>query len=67
MRWQWWLHRLSVLWKFIKLRDEARTLELEIQNAKQKRDDMAFAGKKDEYLYQQGYADGIDYCLKRFK
>lgn len=66
------LKRLKLLWALIKLRSEARTVELEIQKTFQELHDKRFEnylshGEKDLELARiEGYCKGIEWCLKRF-
>lgn len=68
----YWKMRLELLWKFIKLVPEARTLELEVQDAFQRLNNMRFANDLSHGRYEielaktEGYAQGIEWCLKRF-
>lgn len=50
--------------KFFRIALKSDYLVREIVKHEQSRDDNAFAGKKDEYLYEQGYTDGIRFCLR---
>jgi hypothetical protein len=59
-------NRLKLLWTFVKLSSRARELELEWQKAQQERDNYAFSGDKEKFLYQQGFCEGILHCMKRF-
>jgi hypothetical protein len=67
-----WKLRLALLWKFVKLIPEARTLELEIQKIKQKYSDLSFADDLSHGRYEnerkeaEAYCKGIEWCLKRF-
>lgn len=49
--------------KFTRVFLSSESLLKEIQQSEQKRDDCAFAGKREEYLYWQGYGDGVRKCL----
>lgn len=69
---RYFVKRLFLLWKFVKLIPEARTLELEIQSIQQKMHDIAFSndlhrGQAElELAKQSGLCEGIEWCLKRF-
>lgn len=64
--------RLKLLWTFAKMVPDARVLELEIQEARQKFHNTNFANDLSQGRYDlekartEGYCKGIEWCLKRF-
>jgi hypothetical protein len=67
LRLRWFTARCRLIWIFVKMVPEARKLELEWQEHRQKRDDLEFGGpyQKEEFLYQKGFCDGIKYCMEK--
>lgn len=62
--------RILLAIRVAKCGDEIERLVREIVSHEQARDNYAFAGKKEEYLYEQGFTDGIKWalrCGKRWK
>lgn len=59
---------MRLLWKFVRLLPEARTLELEWQAHQQKKNDFEYGGpnQREDMKYQEGFCDGIRWCMNRF-
>ena len=65
--------RLKLLYRFFKIADKARQVELEWQKIQQDEHDFKYAfqalpseDSQSRYLYKKGIADGIKWCLKLF-
>jgi hypothetical protein len=64
----WWKFRVWLLWQFVKMIPESKTLEIEWQKHRQMKNDYEFGGpnQRENFKYQEGFCDGIMWCMKRF-